>query len=128
MDISEYKDQDTDTSLTESESESEDLAASLALDECCLEPIRPSIDITVNEDEEDLPQKPGIFRLRGGYEDPLKNDPFVVKFPGMAGCPCTSVALTRLSDFATLRNKIVKNLKIFMEIGHLRSPGVLCQH
>ena len=90
MDISEYKDQDTDTSLTESESESEDLAASLALDECCLEPIRPSIDITVNEDEEDLPQKPGIFRLRGGYEDPLKNDPFVVKFPGMAGCPCTS--------------------------------------
>ena len=38
-----------------------------------------------------------------------------------------SVALTRLSNFATLRNKIVKNLKIFMEIDHLRSPGVLCQ-
>ena len=38
-----------------------------------------------------------------------------------------SVALTRLSDFATLRNKIVRNLKIFMEIDHLRSPGVLCQ-
>ena len=89
MDISEYKDQDADTSLTESESKYEDLAASLALDECRLEPIRPSIDITVNEDEEDLPQKPGVFRLRGGYEDPLKNDPFVVKFPGMAGRPCT---------------------------------------
>ena len=39
----------------------------------------------------------------------------------------TSVALTRLSNFATLRNKIVKNLKITMEIDHLRSPGVLCQ-
>ena len=89
MEISEYKDQGADPSLTESESESEyeDLAASLALDERGLEAIRPSIDITVNQDE-DLPQRPGVFRLRGGYEEPLKNDPFVVKFPGMAGCPC----------------------------------------
>ena len=64
MDISEYKDQDADKSLTEFESESEyeELEASLALDECRLEPIRPSVDLAVDQDEkEDLPQKPSIF-------------------------------------------------------------------
>ena len=40
--------------------------------------------------------------------------------------PPISVALTQLSNFATLRNKIVKIVKIFLEIDHLRSPGVLC--
>ena len=90
MDTSEYQDQGADTSLTQSESESEyeDQAALLALDERCLEPIRPSIEITVDQEEEDLPQKPGVFRLRGGCEELLENDPFVVKFPGMAGHPC----------------------------------------
>ena len=38
-----------------------------------------------------------------------------------------SVAAARAGRFATLRNKIVKNLKIFMEIDYLRSRGVLCQ-
>ncbi|KAH9010418.1 hypothetical protein EDB84DRAFT_1590846 [Lactarius hengduanensis] len=36
--------------------------------------------------DENLPQTSNTFRLRGGYEQLLKNDPFVVKFAGMAGC------------------------------------------
>ena len=39
----------------------------------------------------------------------------------------TSVAAAQAGHFATLRNKIVKKLKIFMEIDYLRSQGVLCQ-
>lgn len=113
MDISEYKDQDADKSLTEFESESEyeELEASLALDECRLEPIRPSVDLAVDQDEkEDLPQKPSIFRLRGGYEEPLKNDPFVVKFGGMAGRPCT-VSEEEEMDAATTTNGVASDLE-----------------
>ena len=38
-----------------------------------------------------------------------------------------SVAAAQLSNFVTLSNKIVKNLKIFVEIDHLKSQ-VFCQH
>ncbi|KAH9013364.1 hypothetical protein EDB85DRAFT_2076599 [Lactarius pseudohatsudake] len=59
-----------------------------AEDEHRLEPPRPPVDPTnpSHDLEENLPQTSNIFRLRGGYEQPLKNDPFVVKFAGMAGC------------------------------------------
>ena len=38
-----------------------------------------------------------------------------------------SVAMAKPMFFATLGNKIDKNLKIFMEIDEIRSRGVLCQ-
>ncbi len=38
-----------------------------------------------------------------------------------------SVATAQADIFAILGNKIVKNLKIFVEIDYLRSQGVLCQ-
>jgi hypothetical protein len=58
MYTSQDKDQDMDTSLTKSESESKELEASLALDLCRLEPIWPSMDTRVDQDddEEDLLQ------------------------------------------------------------------------
>ncbi|KAN0140650.1 hypothetical protein V8E53_001477 [Lactarius tabidus] len=61
--------------------------ASLAEDEYRLEPPRPPINETINPNHvEDLPQTPHrAFQLRGGHEGPLTNEPFVVKFPGMAG-------------------------------------------
>ncbi len=38
-----------------------------------------------------------------------------------------SVATAQADVFAILGNKIVKNLKIFVEVDYLRSRGVLCQ-
>ena len=38
-----------------------------------------------------------------------------------------SVATAQADVFAILGNKIVKNLKIFVEVDYLRSQGVLCQ-
>src|SRR6266702_411352 len=38
-----------------------------------------------------------------------------------------SVAMAQANVFAILGNKIVKNLKIFVEVDYLRSRGVLCQ-
>ncbi len=38
-----------------------------------------------------------------------------------------SVAMAQADIFAILGNKIVKNLKIFVEVDYLRSRGVLCQ-
>ncbi len=38
-----------------------------------------------------------------------------------------SVAMAQADVFAILGNKIVKNLKIFVEVDFLRSQGVLCQ-
>ena len=38
-----------------------------------------------------------------------------------------SVAMAQADVFAILGNKIVKNLKIFVEVDYLRSRGVLCQ-
>ena len=38
-----------------------------------------------------------------------------------------SVATAQAEIFAILGNKIVKNLKIFVEVDYLRSRGVLCQ-
>jgi len=39
----------------------------------------------------------------------------------------TSVAMAQADVFAILGNKIVKNLRIFVEVDYLRSWGVLCQ-
>ena len=39
----------------------------------------------------------------------------------------TSVVTAQADVFAILGNKIVKNLKIFVEVDYLRSRGVLCQ-
>ncbi len=41
--------------------------------------------------------------------------------------PEPSVAMAQADVFAILGNKIVKNLKIFVEVDYLRSRGVLCQ-
>ncbi len=38
-----------------------------------------------------------------------------------------SVAMAQADIFAILGNKIVKNLKLFVEVDYLRSRGVLCQ-
>src|SRR6266702_1713112 len=38
-----------------------------------------------------------------------------------------SVATAQADVFAILGNKIVKNLKLFVEVDYLRSRGVLCQ-
>ncbi len=38
-----------------------------------------------------------------------------------------SVAMAQANIFAILGNKIIKNLKIFVEVDYLRSWGVLCQ-
>src|SRR6266702_3000699 len=43
-------------------------------------------------------------------------------------CLHASVATAQANVFAILGNKIVKNLKIFVEVDYLRSRGVLCQH
>src|SRR6266702_6876706 len=42
-------------------------------------------------------------------------------------CLHASVATAQANVFAILGNKIVKNLKIFVEVDYLRSRGVLCQ-
>ncbi len=42
-------------------------------------------------------------------------------------CGSCSVATAQADVFAILGNKIVKNLKIFVEVDYLRSRGVLCQ-
>ncbi|SRR6266702_349136 len=41
--------------------------------------------------------------------------------------PSHSVVMAQADVFAILGNKIVKNLKIFVEVDYLRSWGVLCQ-
>ena len=86
------EDQQTVTSLTEDEDEYKEMEALLAAEECRFEPPWPLVNDSVNRNEdepdEDLPEAPEArrpFRLQGGYEEPLKNDPFFVKFPGMAG-------------------------------------------
>ena len=65
------------------------MEALLAEDEYRLEPPRPPVNVMINPNHmEDLPQTQTpqrAFRLRGGYEQPLTNEPFVVKFPGRAG-------------------------------------------
>ncbi len=86
-DKDENKDKDKDEDENKDDNESEDqVDASLAEDEYRLEPPRPPVETIINLDQmEDLPQESLVFRLRGGYEQPLKNNPFVVKFPGIAG-------------------------------------------
>ena len=61
--------------------------ARLMEDEYCMEATRPPApaEISVNPDQEDPPATHAPFRLRGGHEEDLKSDPFVVKFPGIAG-------------------------------------------
>lgn len=79
------KDKDEDEEDTGAD-EDEDADELLAEDEYGLEPPRPPVETRINPNQkEDLPQARGAFRLRGRYEGPLKNVPFVVKFPGMAG-------------------------------------------
>jgi hypothetical protein len=76
------EDEDSDT---EDEGDDEEMVM-LAEDEYRLEPPRPSVNTRANPNhEENVPQASRTFRLRGGYEEPLKNNPFVVKFPGIAG-------------------------------------------
>ena len=83
------EDQQTVTSLMEDEDEYKEMEALLAAEECRFEPPWPLVNDSVNRNEdepdEDLPEARRPFQLRGGYEEPLKNDPFFVKFPGMAG-------------------------------------------
>lgn len=60
--------------------------ARLIEDEYRMEPTPPPVDMGLNtEQDEGLPQSHPVFRLRGGHEEGLKSDPFVVKFPGLAG-------------------------------------------
>lgn len=67
--------EETDASLTEEE----DLQDHL-------EPPRPQVRVRATPDPgTDVPESSKVFRLRGGYEEALKDDPFVVTFPGMAG-------------------------------------------
>ena len=55
-------------------------------DECRPEPPQLPVNPEIGVDQEvDLPEKQSVFRLRGGFEEPLKNEPVVVKFPGLAG-------------------------------------------
>ena len=50
------------------------------------EPLRPPVEARVSMDQEkDLPRSLSAFRLRGGHEEGLKSDPFVVKISGLAG-------------------------------------------
>ncbi|KAF8262183.1 hypothetical protein EI94DRAFT_1773259 [Lactarius quietus] len=77
----------------EEEEEEEDEAAmameaTVAEDKYHLEPHRPLVNIMpknsdnckVSPEEQYRP-----YRLQGGYEQPLNNKPFIIKFPGMAG-------------------------------------------
>jgi hypothetical protein len=83
--------------LEEEEIQEEEMAmateALLAEEEYRREPPRPPVNLRPRIDpnhREDLPQEPhSNFRLRGGYEEPLANKPFVIKFPRMAGHPQT---------------------------------------
>ncbi|KAF8258517.1 hypothetical protein EI94DRAFT_1774184 [Lactarius quietus] len=67
------------------------IEASLAEYEYRLEPQRPLVSLTIESNNcEDSPEEPNCpYRLQGGYEQPLNNEPFIVKFPGRAGCSCT---------------------------------------
>jgi hypothetical protein len=79
-----HDDQDQENEEDEDMRLAED--ALLIEDEYRMEPPLPPVETRVNlEHNEDLPQSSPTFRLRGGYEEGLKSDPFVVKFPGMAG-------------------------------------------
>ena len=50
------------------------------------EPLRPPVEARVSMDQEkDLPRSLSAFRLRGGHEEGLKSNPFVVKISGLAG-------------------------------------------
>jgi len=52
---------------------------------------------------------------------------FFLKVISKGSSSTTSVATAQADIFAILGNKIVKNLKIFVEVDYLRSRGVLCQ-
>ena len=57
-------------------------------DEYHMEPTRLQAPVEISnslDQEEDLSSTHATFRLRGGYEEDLKSDPFIVKFPGTAG-------------------------------------------
>lgn len=59
--------------------------AGLMEDEYRMEPTRPPVETEFDPEQgEDLPQYHPAWRLRGGFEESLKSDPFVVKFPGKA--------------------------------------------
>lgn len=90
----EYKDvegenaEDGDVEDGNSEAEDEWLAeeAMLIEAEYHMEPPRPPAETRVSPDQDkDLPQSLPTFWLRGGHEEGLKTDPFIVKFSGLAG-------------------------------------------
>ena len=100
-------------------------------DEYRLEPTRPPAptEISVNPDqEEDLPANHATFRLRGGHEEDLIGDPFVVKFPGMAGASSTNTGnVDTHQDNAPAGNPFAPFLsKLDWEVARwakLRGPG-----
>ena len=58
------------------------------IDEGRPEPPRLPVNLETRLDpnqEAESPEKRQVFRLRGGFEEALKNEPAVVKFPGLAG-------------------------------------------
>ncbi len=59
-------------------------------------------------------------RWRGQHADGVDNTQTV-------WTACSSVAMAQADVFSILGNKIVKILKIFVEVDYLRSRGVLCQ-
>ncbi|KAH9161601.1 hypothetical protein EDB89DRAFT_1913803 [Lactarius sanguifluus] len=133
----EDEDEDWDEEEEEEEDEDEDEeGALLAEDEYRLEPPRPlapqAVGTMANPDQkEDLPPESNSFRLRGGYERPLKNDPFVDKFPGIAGCSHTvndnaemdaapALGTNNLNPFAPFSGKMEWEIARWAK---LRGPG-----
>ncbi|KAH9020914.1 hypothetical protein EDB84DRAFT_1441645 [Lactarius hengduanensis] len=131
----EDEDEDEDWGEEEDEDEDEDEeGALLAEDEYRLEPPRPlapqAVETRANPNQkEDLPPESSAFRLRGGYEQPLKNDPFVDKFPGIAGCSHTvndnadmdaAPALGTNNPFAPFSSKMEWEIARWAK---LRGPG-----
>ena len=104
--------------------------ARLMEDEYRMEPTRPQApaEIGVVPDQEDPPATHAPFRLRGGHEEGLKSDPFIVKFPGMAGySPTNNENVDTYQDNAPPGNPFAPFLsKLDWEVARwakLRGPG-----
>ena len=89
MDIAGLENDDEATKDIEEDIEDEVYEAGLAEQESGLEPKRTNQQIDTNngpaEGKKDPIDSGPALRLRGGFEEPLKSKPYIVKFAGRAG-------------------------------------------
>jgi hypothetical protein len=89
MDIDGVEDDDRAAKDVEEDIDDEVYEAGLAEQENGLEPKRTNQELDTNnspaEGKEDPIDSTPALRLRGGFEEPLKSKPYIVKFAGRAG-------------------------------------------